>query len=152
VSACDPVDACEPPSWELPDCELPPGAPPACVLLATPCGDTCELLTEPPAAGEVLLGALGCSGPLGCGIDGPLLPAAAVRARESSPRLMVYDLNGGSSDEGAAAAVGAGADRPFGPDNSSGTNNTIRTTRMIAPVSRSFTRVSKMGTNSPLYN
>jgi len=31
---------------------------------------------------------------------------------------------------------------PLGPDNSSGTNNTIKTTRMIAPVSRSFTRNS----------
>jgi hypothetical protein len=28
---------------------------------------------------------------------------------------------------------------PTGPVNSSGTNNTIRATRMIAPVSRSFT-------------
>jgi hypothetical protein len=87
----------------------------------------------------------GMAGPLGCGIAGPLLPAAA-RECESSPRLIVYDLNGGSSDEFAAAPVGAGADGPFGPDNSSGTNNTIKTTRMIAPVSRSFTRCSTVGT------
>jgi hypothetical protein len=61
----------------------------------------------------------------------------------------VYDLNGGSSDEVAAVLAGAGADRPLGPDKNSGTNNTIRTTRMIAPVSRSFTRTSKMGMNPP---
>ena len=62
-------------------------------------------------------------------------------------------LSGSGADvKAAAATVGAGATRPFGPDNSSGTNNTIRTTRMIAPVSRSFTRTSKMGTNPPLYN
>ena len=93
---------------------------------------------------------VGCSGPLGCGIAGPLLAAALPAALpagwvcecESSPKLIVYDLNGGSSDEGGAAPAGAVAAGPFGPDNSSGTNNTIKTTRMIAPVSRSFTRSS----------
>jgi hypothetical protein len=55
----------------------------------------------------------------------------------------VYERNGGSSEE-FAAACGTGADRE-GPLSSSGTNNTISTTRMIAPVSRSFTRLSKMG-------
>ena len=61
----------------------------------------------------------------------------------SSARSMVYERNGGSSEE-VAAACGAGADRE-GPLSSSGTNNTISTTRMIAPVSRSFTRLSTMG-------
>ena len=99
-------------------------------------------------------------GPLGCGIAGPLLPAAA-RERESSFRLMVYDRNGGSSDEVAGAPVsavpggippvgvppgGVWTDLPLGPDSSSGTNNTIRMTRMIAPVSLSFTRNSTVGT------
>src|SRR5215469_11685755 len=37
-----------------------------------------------------------------------------------------------------------GAERT-GPDNSSGTNNTIRATRMIAPVSRSFTLTTHHG-------
>jgi hypothetical protein len=62
---------------------------------------------------------------------------------------MVYDRNGGSSDDGEAAPVAGGiAAGPFGPDNSSGTNSTTKTTRMIAPVSRSFTRSSKVGTMS----
>ena len=81
---------------------------------------------------------------------GPLPLEAAARACESSLKLIVYDLNGGSSEELAPAAAGAGADEPFGPVSSSGTNNTIKTTRMIAPVSRSFTSNSKMGTKPPL--
>ena len=91
---------------------------------------------------------------VGWGCGGPELPAAPLAVSdcecESSPRLMVYDRNGGSSDEGEAAPAGGGvAAGPFGPDNSSGTNSTIKTTRMIAPVSRSFTRSSKVGTKSP---
>jgi hypothetical protein len=83
-----------------------------------------------------LMGA-GCAGPLTCGVD---VPAPLC---ESSARSIVYERNGGSSAE-VAAACGAGADRE-GPLSSSGTNNTISATRMIAPVSRSFTRLSKMG-------
>src|SRR5579863_2609972 len=53
---------------------------------------------------------------------------------------MVYERNGGSSaDVADAAASGCGADR-IGPVSSAGTSNTIRATRMIAPVSRSFTQ------------
>jgi hypothetical protein len=94
---------------------------------------------------------VGCAGWVGCG--GPEPPAAPFAVSdcvcESSPRLMVYDRNGGSSDDGEAApAAGGVAAGPFGPDNSSGTNSTIKTTRMIAPVSRSFTRSSKVGTKS----
>jgi hypothetical protein len=90
----------------------------------------------------------GCSGPLGCGMAGPLLPVDSGRECESSPKLIVYDLNGGSSDEVGAEPADTGAEGAFGPDNSSGTNNTIRTTRMIAPVSRSFTRSSTVGTKT----
>ena len=79
---------------------------------------------------------------------GPLPLEAAARACESSLKLIVYDRNGGSSEELAPAAAGAGADEPLGPVSSSGTNNTIKITRMIAPVSRSFTRSSKVGTMS----
>lgn len=94
------------------------------------------------AAGvEACVGAMacwfaGCSGAPGCGICGPLLRGISNCERASSARLIVYDLNGGSSEE-LLAAAGAGR---AGPVNSSGTNSTIRATRMIAPVSRSFTR------------
>ncbi len=90
----------------------------------------------------------GCAGPLGSGgvLELPVDGDGAV-PRESLPRSMVYERNGASSeeeDDGAAACcVGAVRD---GPLSSSGTNNTISTTRMIAPVSRSFTRLSNMGT------
>jgi hypothetical protein len=94
--------------------------------------DGCE------AASDSSIGA-GCAGPLACGVD--VLALAPVC--ESSARFIVYERNGGSSEE-VAAACGTGADRE-GPLSSSGTNNTISTTRMIAPVSRSFTRLSKMG-------
>jgi hypothetical protein len=80
---------------------------------------------------------------------GPLVSADSGRECESSPKLIVYDLNGGSSDGVGVAPAGTGAEGPLGPDNSSGTNNTIRTTRMIAPVSRSFTRSSTVGTKPP---
>lgn len=43
-----------------------------------------------------------------------------------------------------ATAAERGAERT-GPVNSSGTNNTIRATRMIAPVSRSFTWTTNNG-------
>src|SRR5690242_21439121 len=88
----------------------------------------------------------GCAGPLAC--EGGLVAVAAegVALWDSSARSMVYERNGGSSEEeeDGAAAWDAGAGRD-GPLSSSGTNNTIRTTRMIAPVSRSFTRLSNMG-------
>ena len=85
---------------------------------------------------------VGCSGPLACG-DAFDVPADESVLCESSAMFMVYERNGGSSEE-VAAACGAGTDRD-GPLSSSGTNNTISTTRMIAPVSRSFTRLSKIG-------
>jgi len=91
--------------------------------------------------------AAGCAGPLACGGALVVVPADGVAPWDSSARSMVYERNGGSSEEeedGAAPwDAGAGLD---GPLSSSGTNNTIRTTRMIAPVSRSFTRLSNMGT------
>lgn len=91
--------------------------------------------------------AAGCAGPLACGGALAVVPADGVAPWDSSARSMVYERNGGSSEEeedGAAPwDAGAGLD---GPLSSSGTNNTIRTTRMIAPVSRSFTRLSNMGT------
>jgi hypothetical protein len=91
----------------------------------------------------------GCAGPLACGGALVVVPADGVAPWDSSARSMVYERNGGSSEEeeeGAAAwGAGAGLD---GPLSSSGTNNTIRTTRMIAPVSRSFTRLSNMGMES----
>lgn len=90
----------------------------------------------------------GCAGPLACG-GALMVPADGVAPWDSSARSMVYERNGGSSEEEADSAAawdaGAGLD---GPLSSSGTNNTIRTTRMIAPVSRSFTRLSNMGTES----
>ena len=90
--------------------------------------------------------AAGCAGPLACGGALVVVPADGVAPWDSSARSMVYERNGGSSEEeedGAAPwDAGAGLD---GPLSSSGTNNTIRTTRMIAPVSRSFTRLSNMG-------
>jgi hypothetical protein len=83
---------------------------------------------------------VGCAGPLACA--GVLaVPAPAVRA--SSARLMVYERNGASSEDVARAGSACGVGRE-GPLNNSGTNNTITTTRMIAPVSRSFTRLSKI--------
>jgi hypothetical protein len=85
---------------------------------------------------------VGCAGPLAWGMAFEL-PAPAGAGRESSARFMVYERNGGSSEE-VAAAWGAGAERD-GPLSSSGTNNTISTTRMIAPVSRSFTSLSNIG-------
>jgi hypothetical protein len=92
----------------------------------------------------------GCAGPLACGGALVVVPGDGVAPWDSSARSMVYERNGGSSEEeeedGAAACdAGAGLD---GPLSSSGTNNTIRTTRMIAPVSRSFTRLSNMGMES----
>ena len=168
LDACDVLDDCD---WaavgELAVCELAAGG------ASGPCelGGGELAVGEPasgePGASEVIVGELaaddslcafaasgvgvpgctvGCAGPLGCGMAGPLLPADSGRECESSPRLMVYDFNGGSSDEVGAEPAGTGAEGPFGPDNSSGTNNTIRTTRMIAPVSRSFTRSSTVGT------
>jgi hypothetical protein len=128
---------------EPPGCELVTGG--LAAAGASPCGfaasavEGCEVLGAAPGW------ATGCAGPLGCGMAGPLL-SDSVRECESSPKLIVYDLNGGSSDEVGGGPAGAGAEGPFGPDNSSGTNNTIRMTRMIAPVSRSFTRSSTMGT------
>ena len=97
--------------------------------------------------GDSVMG-VGCSGPLACGdaFDAPTDESALC---ESSARFMVYERNGGSSEE-VAAACGAGTDRD-GPLSSSGTNNTISTTRMIAPVSRSFTRLSKIGAE-PLHS
>jgi hypothetical protein len=91
----------------------------------------------------------GCAGPLACGGALVVVPADGVAPWDSSARSMVYERNGGSSEEeeDGAAAWGAGAGLD-GPLSSSGTNNTIRTTRMIAPVSRSFTRLSNMGTDS----
>jgi hypothetical protein len=44
------------------------------------CGTDCCGSPEDEAGG---------SGPLGCGIAGPLFPAAAVRERDSSPKLIV---------------------------------------------------------------
>jgi hypothetical protein len=89
----------------------------------------------------------GCAGPFGS--RGELeAPEEGAGPRESLARSMVYERNGASSEEedgATAAACGAGAVRE-GPLSSSGTNNTISTTRMIAPVSRSFTRLSNMGT------
>jgi hypothetical protein len=133
---CGALPACDPGADEFAAVELP-----ACD--ATSAASLCACAASDVAAPGCTVG---CAGPLGCGIAGPLLSAEADRACESSPKLMVYDLNGGSSDEVGAAPAGTGADGPFGPDNSSGTNNTIRTTRMIAPVSRSFTRSTTVGT------
>jgi hypothetical protein len=93
------------------------------------------------AAGDSVMG-VGCAGPLACA-EALDVPADVLAPCESSARFIVYERNGGSSEE-ETAACGAGADRE-GPLSSSGTNNTISTTRMIAPVSRSFTRLSKIG-------
>jgi hypothetical protein len=129
----------------------PGGEAPTVLSCCPPCCDSPVTLPVAP----------GCSGPLGCGIAGPLLPAAA-RERGSSFRLMVYDLNGGSSDEVAEAPAeaapwsvspgGVWADLPLGPDSSSGTNNTIKMTRMIAPVSLSFTGSSTVGATPYHFN
>jgi hypothetical protein len=174
LDACDEPDdcdcgacefACDLAAGELPACGAPDvcGVPDGCCALGA-CDALvgCELVAgEPGAAGVDSLCVfdasdvdapgctVGCSGPLGCGIAGPLLSADSDRECDSSAKLIVYDLNGGSSDEFGAALAGTGAEGPFGPDNSSGTNNTIRTTRMIAPVSRSFTRSSTVGTKPP---
>jgi hypothetical protein len=147
LANCDDLEACGAPDdcgfgtcefHELIAGELTaPGASP-CAFAASAV-EGCEALCAAPGW------ATGCSGPLGCGMAGPLL-SDSVRECESSPKLIVYDLNGGSSDEVGGGPAGTGAEAPFGPDNSSGTNNTIRMTRMIAPVSRSFTRSSTMGT------
>ena len=157
LAGCDAPLACD----VLDDCEFGAGEPAACGV-----PNVCDASDDPCAAVVALLAAggspcafdasgvgppgctVGCSGPLGCGMAGPLLPVDSGRECESSPKLMVYDLNGGSSDEVGLEPADAGAERPFGPDSSSGTNNTIRTTRMIAPVSRSFTRSSKVGTKT----
>jgi hypothetical protein len=174
LDACDEPDdcdcgacefACDLAAGELPACGAPDvcGVPDGCCALGAcdaPVG--CELVAgEPGAAGVDSLCVfdasdvaapgctVGCSGPLGCGIAGPLLSADPDRECESSLKLIVYDLNGGSSDEFGPGPAGTGAEGPFGPDSSSGTNNTIRTTRMIAPVSRSFTRSSTVGTKPP---
>ena len=128
---------------ELATCDVPDACKLVVGELAAACG---SLSTDASGVAEAPGCTVGCSGPLGCGMAGPLLPADSVRECESSPKLIVYDLNGGSSDEVGAEPVDSGADAPFGPDNSSGTNNTIKTTRMIAPVSRSFTRSSTVGT------
>jgi hypothetical protein len=168
LDACDVPLACDLPDdcCALDDCDFGSGEPAVGELGA--CGvpdacdapDACELVVgELAAAGGSPCGfdvsgvgapgcTAGCSGPLGCGMAGPLLPVASARECESSPKLIVYDLNGGSSDEVGAEPADTGAEGAFGPDNSSGTNNTIRTTRMIAPVSRSFTRSSTVGTKT----
>jgi hypothetical protein len=125
------------------------GAPVGCELVADELGAAVSLCVFDASDVAAPGCKVGCSGPLGCGIAGPLLSADSDRECESSPKLIVYDLNGGSSDEFGAGPAGTGAEGPFGPDNSSGTNNTIRTTRMIAPVSRSFTRSSTVGTKPP---
>ncbi len=140
VTDCAPESDCE-----LPARELAGGVP------ADWPAPACEDIADDPLAPPVsACGEPGCSGAPGCGIAGPVVPPALPAESdcecESSPKLIVYDLNGGSSDEGEAAPAGAVAAGPFGPDSSSGTNNTIKTTRMIAPVSRSFTRSSTMGT------
>ena len=84
-----------------------------------------------------------CAPASGAGCSGPLALGVPLRDRASSPKLMVYERNGGSSaDDAATAARGAGR---IGPVNNSGTNNTIRATRMIAPVSRSFTLTTQDG-------
>jgi hypothetical protein len=119
----------------------------ACVAaVGEPSGGTSE---SPCSAGvdDSAIG-VGCSGPLACG-DAFCVPVDESALCESSARFMVYERNGGSSEE-VAAACGAGTDRD-GPLSSSGTNNTISTTRMIAPVSRSFTRLSKIGAE-PLHS
>ena len=168
LEACDVLDDCDWAVGELAVCGLAAtGASGACDLGGGEL-DVGEPACDEPDASEVIAGELtaadgslcafaasgvgvpgctvGCAGPLGCGMADPVLPADSGRECESSPRLMVYDFNGGSSDEVGAEPAGTGAEGPFGPDNSSGTNNTIRTTRMIAPVSRSFTRSSTVGT------
>jgi len=137
---------CEFAVGELPLCGLVAGEPATggdslCAFDASGAAD-CAVPDAAPGC------TAGCSGPLGCGMAGPLL-SESVRECESSPKLIVYDLNGGSSDEVGAEPADVGAEGPLGPDNSSGTNNTIRTTRMIAPVSRSFTRSSTVGTKPP---
>jgi hypothetical protein len=167
-AACALEAGCDPDDCDFGGCELAVVGPGACDAPGDCDFGACEVAVVGPAAcgvsnaSEVVVIAaaddslcafdasvvafcappdctVGCSGPLGCGVAGPLLSAEPERECDSSPRLIVYDLNGGSSDEVGAAPAGIGADGPFGPDNSSGTNNTIRTTRMIAPVSRSFT-------------
>jgi hypothetical protein len=159
LAACGVPDVCDAPlDCDLDGCELAAGELAGCGVLDAgvlvvgepAAGDSLCALDESGVAGRAAPGCtVGCSGPLGCGIAGPLLPAASVGECESSPKLIVYDLNGGSSDELGAVPAGTGAEGPFGPDNSSGTNNTISTTRMIAPVSRSFTRSSTVGTKPP---
>jgi len=107
-------------------------------------GGCCTVEASCPGCSTMVDGcacSLACAGAL-------VVPGDGVAPWDSSARSMVYERNGGSSEEedGAAAwDAGAGLD---GPLSSSGTNNTIRTTRMIAPVSRSFTRLSNMGTES----
>ena len=93
------------------------------------------------AAGDSVMG-VGCAGPVACA-EALDVSAEELAPCESSARFIVYERNGGSSVEETAACE-TGADRE-GPLSSSGTNNTISTTRMIAPVSRSFTRLSKIG-------
>jgi hypothetical protein len=169
LDACEVLGDCDWAVGELAVCELAAGTSGACdwgggeLAVGEPaCGESeasaSEVIEGELAAADGSLCAfaasgvgvpgctVGCAGPLGCGMAGPLLPADSDRECESSPRLMVYDFNGGSSDEVGAEPAGTEAEGPFGPDNSSGTNNTIRTTRMIAPVSRSFTRSSTVGT------
>ena len=121
----------------------------ACVCVAAvgePSGGTSES-TCCAGVDDSAMG-VGCSGPLACG-DVFGVPVDESALCESSAMFMVYERNGGSSEE-VAAACGAGTDRD-GPLSSSGTNNTISTTRMIAPVSRSFTRLSKIGAE-PLHS
>jgi hypothetical protein len=147
-AACDAPDDCDLGVGELAvgepvPCVAPEACEPVAGELAAAGGSLCAF----DAAGVGAAGCTaGCSGPLGCGMAGPLLPVDSGRECESSPKLIVYDRNGGSSDEVGAEPADTGAEGAFGPDNSSGTNNTIRTTRMIAPVSRSFTRSSTVGT------
>jgi hypothetical protein len=148
-NACGGPDSCDPGVGEfvlgeLADCD-PTGTCAVVGALPASAGSPCAFDASgvgPPGC------TVGCSGPLGCGMAGPLLPVDSGRECESSPKLMVYDLNGGSSDEVGLDPADTGTEGPFGPDSSSGTNNTIRTTRMIAPVSRSFTRSSKVGTKT----
>ena len=105
--------------------------------------DAAALVAVVPA-GALTMGA-GCAGPFATGISDPDSSGALPRECESSARLIVYERNGGSPVEDAELrATGAGGVERTGPLSSSGTNTTITATRMIAPVRRSLTGVSKM--------
>lgn len=70
--------------------------------------------------------------------------AVAVRVRASSARSIVYDRNGGSPEEPTAPGCAVEVERT-GPVSNSGTNRTMSATRIIAPVSRSFTEPLTLG-------